>query len=123
MPSSCGTGWPIPSRSAGRTCPCWTGRRLAARDAGETERALALTKQALTETPDDAPVTDVIHRWTERGQRLSSLMRPGAVESLQTAADLLPADAEPKFRAKVLNELAMVATLSGVDARTWRGKP
>ena len=49
-----------------------------ARDAGEIERSLALTKQALTETPDDAPVADVIHRWTERGQRLSSLMRPGS---------------------------------------------
>ena len=87
-----------------------------ARDAGEIERSLALTKQALTETPDDAPVADVIHRWTERGQRLSSLMRPGAIDSLRTAADLLPADAEPKFRAKVLNQLAMVSTLSGVDA-------
>ena len=88
----------------------------SARDAGEIERSLALTKQALTETPDDAPVADVIHRWTERGQRLSSLMRPGAIESLRTAADLLPADAEPKFRARVLNQLAMVSTLSGVDA-------
>ncbi|HEY5980100.1 MAG TPA: AAA family ATPase [Microlunatus sp.] len=87
-----------------------------ARDAGEIERSLALIKQALIETPDDAPVADVIHRWTERGQRLASLMRPGSVEALRTAADLLPADAEPKFRAKVLNQLAMVSTLSGVDA-------
>ena len=87
-----------------------------ARDAGEIERSLALTKQALAETPDDAPVADVIRRWAERGQRLSSLMRPGAVESLRTAADLLPAEAESKFRARVLNQLAMVSTLSGVDA-------
>ncbi|GAA3706580.1 hypothetical protein GCM10022204_25490 [Microlunatus aurantiacus] len=88
----------------------------AARDAGEIERSLALTKQALAETPDDAPVADRVRRWTERGQRLSSLMRPGAAEALQTAADLLPADAEPKARAKVLNQLAMVATLAGDDA-------
>ena len=87
-----------------------------ARDAGEIERSLALTKQALAETPDDAPVADRVRRWTERGQRLSSLMRPGAAEALQTAADLLPADAEPKARAKVLNQLAMVATLAGDDA-------
>lgn len=87
-----------------------------ARDAGEIERSLALTKQALAETPDDAPVADRILRWTERGQRLSSLMRPGATEALQTAADLLPAGAEPKARAKVLNQLAMVATLAGDDA-------
>ncbi|HYI55773.1 MAG TPA: AAA family ATPase [Microlunatus sp.] len=89
---------------------------ISARDAGEIERSLALTKQALAETPADAEVTDVIRRWTERGQRLSSLMRPGAIESLRTAVDLLPPDAEPKFRARVLNQLAMVSTLSGVDA-------
>lgn len=87
-----------------------------ARDAGETERSLALTKQALAETADDTPVTDVARRWSERGQRLSSLMRPGAIDALQTAYDLLPDDAEPTVRVQILNQLALVTTLSGVDA-------
>ena len=88
----------------------------AARDAGEVERSLALTKQALAESPPAEPghgELSVIRRWVGLGQRLSSLMRPGAVEALQTAADLLPADAEPKIRAQVLNQLATVSMLSG----------
>lgn len=88
----------------------------AARDAGEVERSLALTKQALAETTEETPVQELARRWSERGQRLSSLMRPGAVEALQTARDLLPPDAEPALRVRVLNQLAMVSVLSGSDA-------
>ena len=88
----------------------------AARDAGEVERSLALTKQALAETTDDTPVKEVVRRWSERGQRLSSLMRPGAVEALQTARDLLPPDADPALRVRVLNQLATVSVLSGTNA-------
>ncbi len=88
----------------------------AARDAGEIERSLALTKQAIAETTDATPLTDVAVRWSEKGQRLSSLMRPGAVDALQTALDLLPATAPPRQRARILNHLATVSVLAGSDA-------
>lgn len=88
----------------------------AARDAGEIERSLALTKQALAETTDQTPVTDVVRRWSDRGQRLSRLMRPGAVEALQTAVDLLPADAPTALRVRILNHRAIVSVLAGADA-------
>lgn len=88
----------------------------AARDAGEVERSLALTKQALAETTADSPVKEHARRWSEKGQRLSSLMRPGAIEALQTALDLLPPDADPALRVRVLNQLAMVSVLAGTDA-------
>ena len=61
-------------------------------------------------------MTDVAVRWSEKGQRLSSLMRPGAVDALQTALDLLPADAPPRQRARILNHLATVSVLAGSDA-------
>lgn len=85
----------------------------AAREAGELERSLMLTKQALAETTDETPVADVIRRWSEKGQRLSSLMRPGAIEALRKAVDLMPPDVDPALRARIFNQLAIVSSLAG----------
>lgn len=88
----------------------------AASDAGEIERSLALTKQAIAETTEDTPPTDVARRWSEKGQRLAALMRAGAIEALQTAMTILPADAEPQVRVGILNRLAIASSLAGEDA-------
>lgn len=88
----------------------------AASDAGEVERSLALTKQAIAETADDTPMADVARRWSEKGQRLAALMRPGALDALQTAMSLMPADVEPRLRVGTLNRLAIATSLAGEDA-------
>lgn len=88
----------------------------AASDAGEIERSLALTKQAIAETAEDTPAADVARRWSEKGQRLAALMRPGALDALQTAVNLMPADAEPRLRVGTLNRLAIASSLAGEDA-------
>ncbi|MFT4165992.1 MAG: AAA family ATPase [Microlunatus sp.] len=88
----------------------------AAGDAGEIERSLALTKQAIAESTDDTPATELAHRWTEKGRRLSALMRPGAIDALRTAMDILPADADPRARVGTLNQVAITSVLAGDDA-------
>ncbi|MFP5283721.1 MAG: ATP-binding protein [Actinomycetes bacterium] len=84
----------------------------AAGDAGETERALALITAALAEG-GLADREAAIKRLMAKSALLNTLMRPGAVEAMQTAVDLLPDDAEPSLRAKVVSQLATRLMLAG----------
>jgi DNA-binding CsgD family transcriptional regulator/tetratricopeptide (TPR) repeat protein len=87
----------------------------AARDAGETERALVLANAALAETASD-DLLGRIHRLAGTGELRCNLMKPGSVEALTEAAALLPADAPPKFAALVAEQLARITLLAGHDA-------
>ena len=84
-----------------------------AEDAGEIERSLALVNAALDELdPDDNP-TDRIEALLVKARTTASLMTAGGVEPLREALGLLPEDADPKLRARVLEMLARRTTLSG----------
>lgn len=85
---------------------------LAANDAGEPDRALALISAALVETDELRP-SDRAGRLVIKGSLLSSLMRPGAVEALEQAADLVPAEPPTTLRARVLDFWATTLMLAG----------
>lgn len=73
------------------------------RNAGESERALALVKAALAECPaDDRQVARLLR---DQAFVLANLARPGAVALLRRSLELLPADALLQ-RATVLTGLA-----------------
>ena len=85
----------------------------AAEDAGEVERALGLAGAALEEYPAAEDPVARIEALILRARLQASLMRPGAVEPLREAVSLLPADADAKLRARVLDEFAKRLMLSG----------
>ncbi|MET0694919.1 MAG: AAA family ATPase [Propionibacteriaceae bacterium] len=84
----------------------------AANDAGEPERALALVVAALEETAADASLERAA-RLVLKGGLLATLMRPGAVEALEEAAQLVPADPPSYLRARVLDWWATNLMLGG----------
>jgi DNA-binding CsgD family transcriptional regulator/tetratricopeptide (TPR) repeat protein len=84
-----------------------------AEDAGEIERSLALVNAALDELDPDENPTDRIEALLVKARTTASLMTAGGVEPLREALGLLPEDADPKLRARVLEMLARRTTLSG----------
>ncbi len=85
----------------------------AAEDAGEIDRSLGLVNAALDELdPVDNP-QERIEALLVKARTTASLMTAGGVEPLREALGLLPEDADPKLRARVLEMLARRTTLSG----------
>ena len=85
----------------------------AASNAGEDERALALVNAALAEF---GPASDAEERITAlmlKASLLGGLLRPGTVEPLREAMTLLPEDADPVLRARVMEAFARQLILSG----------
>ena len=85
---------------------------VAASDAGEEERALALVTAALVEFGDDDP-TERIKALMLQASLMSGLLKPRTVAPLREAMSLLPADADPVLRARVLEALARRLLLGG----------
>ena len=98
----------------------------AASNAGEDERALALVNAALAEAGPDSDPEERITALMLKASLLAGLLRPGTVEPLREAMALLPDDADPVLRARVLERLARRLMLSGevaegVERRPGRG--
>ena len=85
----------------------------AAEDAGEIERSLALVNAALDEMGPDEDPRERIEALLVKSRTRASLMTAGGVEPLREALRLLPEDAEPKLRARVLEMLARRNMLMG----------
>lgn len=89
----------------------------AASDAGEPERALALITASLEET-DPEEATQKANRLVIKGAMLSTLMRHGAIEALEQAAELVPSDPPTTLRARVLDRWATSLMLGGYRVET-----
>ena len=87
----------------------------AACDAGEVDRALVLASAALAETGED-DVMGRIQRLAEIGSLRCNLMRPGSVEAVEEAMALLPPEAPSRFRAMIMEQVARIRQLAGLDA-------
>src|SRR5215210_4293235 len=85
----------------------------AASNAGEDERALALVNAALAEFGPDSDPEERITALMLKASLLGGLLRPGTVEPLREAMTLLPDDADPVLRARVVESLARQLMLSG----------
>jgi predicted ATPase/DNA-binding CsgD family transcriptional regulator len=85
----------------------------AASNAGEDERALALVNAALAEFGPDSDTEERITALMLKASLLGGLLRPGTVEPLREAMTLLPDDADPVLRARVIESLARQLMLSG----------
>ncbi len=77
----------------------------ALRNAGDSERALALVNAALTETNGLAPELHA-RLLRDKAQYLANLSRPGSADLLREALALAPADPEHHLRPQLLGELA-----------------
>ena len=86
---------------------------VAAHDAGEDERALALVSAALTEAGPGGSPEERIKALMLKALQLASLMRPGSVDPLREAVTLLLDDASPILRGRVLDDLAKRMMLTG----------
>ncbi len=87
----------------------------AAGDAGEMERALVLATAALAETdPDDVQARIV--RLGLVGELRCTLMKPGSVEAVEEAMAMLPTDAPASLRARLMEKVARIRQLAGLDA-------
>ncbi|WP_394553896.1 AAA family ATPase [Agromyces sp. MMS24-JH15] len=87
------------------------------RNAGESERALALVKAALAECPADDP--QVARLLRDQAFVLANLARPGAVALLRRSLELLPEDALLQ-RATVLTGLAGRLMIDGAGEESIR---
>ncbi len=85
----------------------------AASNAGEDERALALVNAALAEFGPDSKPQERITALLLKASLLGGLLRPGTVEPLREAMTLLPDDADPVLRARVMEAYARQLMLSG----------
>jgi ATP/maltotriose-dependent transcriptional regulator MalT len=84
-----------------------------AEDAGEIDRSLGLVNAALDELdPGDNP-RERIEALLVKARTKADLTSGGAIEPLREALGLLPEDADPKLRARVLEMLARRTMLSG----------
>jgi DNA-binding CsgD family transcriptional regulator/tetratricopeptide (TPR) repeat protein len=89
----------------------------AAEDAGEIERALALINGALDELDPETNPLERIEGLILQARNKYSLMVSGGVDALHEALRILPQDADPKLRARVLEMLARRTMLSGDPQR------
>jgi ATP/maltotriose-dependent transcriptional regulator MalT len=85
----------------------------AAEDAGEIDRSLGLVNAALGELDPNNDTGERIEALLVKARTTASLMSAGGVEPLREALVLLPEDADPKLRARVLEMLARRTMLSG----------
>ncbi len=104
-----------PEQLAGSRSSLLVRAARAAEDAGEDERALALASAALDDL-DPARVEERVELLVIKTRLLAALMRPGTVETMREAYEVLPASADPVRRARVLEELARRTLLSGAVA-------
>jgi len=84
-----------------------------AEDAGEIERSLALVNAALEELDPGHDTQGRIEALLVKSRTKASLMTVGGVEPLREALELLPEDADPELRARVVEMLARRTMLSG----------
>jgi ATP/maltotriose-dependent transcriptional regulator MalT len=84
-----------------------------AEDAGEIERSLSLVNAALEELDPGHDRQERVEALLVKSRTKASLMTVGGVEPLREALELLPEDADPKLRARVVEMLARRTTLSG----------
>jgi len=89
-----------------------------AADAGEMLRALALIDAALGETDAAVAPLDAARLLGKKGRLLGALVKPGAVDTLQRAVELVPAEPPSEQRAKALSMLATQLLLAGRDRET-----
>ena len=85
----------------------------AASNAGEQERALALVNASLDEAGPDTTAEERITALMLKASLLAGLLRPSVVEPMREAMALLPEDADPVLRGRVLESLARRLLLSG----------
>jgi RNA polymerase sigma factor (sigma-70 family) len=85
----------------------------AASNAGEDERALALVNAALAEFGPDSDPEERTTALMLKASLLGGLLKPGTVQPLREAMALLPDDADPVLRARVIESLARQLMLSG----------
>ncbi|MGN6242826.1 MAG: ATP-binding protein, partial [Motilibacteraceae bacterium] len=83
----------------------------AAGDAGEAERELALVDAALALLDRSSEPVRVALALEQRSATLRLLARPGGVEGVREALEILPADADPTVRASLLASLAKALML------------
>ena len=84
-----------------------------AEDAGEDERSLALVNAALDELDPERDREERIEALLVKSRTKASLVSAGGVEPLREALQLLPEDADPKLRARVLEMLGRRTMLQG----------
>jgi ATP/maltotriose-dependent transcriptional regulator MalT len=84
-----------------------------AEDAGEIERSLALVSAALDELDPERDREERIEALLVKSRTKASLLTVGGVEPLREALQLLPEDADPELRARVLEMLARRTMLQG----------
>ena len=84
-----------------------------AEDAGEIERALALSHAAVEELDPDEKPRERIEALIVLARAKFTLMNSDGVEALREAVRILPQDADAKLRARVVEMLARRTMLSG----------
>jgi DNA-binding CsgD family transcriptional regulator/tetratricopeptide (TPR) repeat protein len=104
---------PDPESVAGPRARVLKEAASAASNAGEDERALALVNAALAEFAPDSDPEERITALMLKASLLGGLLRSGTVEPLREATALLPKDADPVLRARVMESLARQLMLSG----------
>jgi DNA-binding CsgD family transcriptional regulator len=77
----------------------------ALRNAGDSERALALANAALADTEALTPDTHA-RLLRDKAQYLANLSRPGSVETLREALEIAPSDPSDRLRPQLLAEIA-----------------
>lgn len=77
----------------------------ALRNAGDSERALALVNAALADPDALAPGTRA-RLLRDKAQYLANISRPGSVEALREALDIAPVDPDDRLRPQLLAETA-----------------
>lgn len=102
-----------PESIAGERQAVLEAAAVVALDAGEPDRAYSLIKQSLAETDIERNPVQSATRLMIMGRLLSTLVKPGAVEALQRAVDLVPADPPSKLRAVMLDRLAISMLMVG----------
>ena len=102
-----------PVSIAGPRCGVLRRAAMAAEDAGEIERALALISAALADTEAEQQPAERIESLILKSRFLAGLMRPGTVEPLQEAVGLVTDGVDPRLRARLLDQLGNRMMLAG----------
>ena len=102
-----------PTSIAGPRCGVLRRAAMAAEDAGEIERALALITAALADTETEQEPAERIESLILKSRFLAGLMRPGSVEPLQEAVSLVTDGVDARLRARLLDQLGNRMMLAG----------
>lgn len=93
---------PVSERAVGPVVTLLDEAALAAADAGEPDRALALLDEALRRTDEHDDPLGAADRLSEKSRVLQNLMQPGALETIDRAVQLVPRDPPTRRLADVL---------------------